>query len=167
MVHSGSSRKLTAFIAERTPDVFAVSEIQPGDALAIATRFARQWAYRGRQALFWNARLTPVEIVDQYLPPAAFANRRGLIVVRGSIDGRACSVAVTHLHAARSRRIPELRFLRTMLRSQSGPAVLFASLPPGRIGVRDLGFREARAQTPEVWIREFESGAVCAGALKV
>ncbi|MDQ2679676.1 MAG: hypothetical protein M3Y21_01445 [Candidatus Eremiobacteraeota bacterium] len=141
-------RSLAAFFAERNPDIFAVCEIDAGDALALATRFERQWAYRGSQALFWSRRFSATRVYDEYLPFAAVRpfERRGLVRVEGELDGEACTLITTQLAAEREARIPELRTLRKMLRAVENAALLFLHSPIKGRGFSDLKF--ARADHP-------------------
>jgi hypothetical protein len=143
-MRAGASRELAALLTAQAPDVLALCEIDPGDAFSIATRFALEWAYRGGQALLWSSRFTARDVHDSYLPtPSALPiDRRGFLRVDGAYDGIACSLVTTQISEVRERRIIELRFLRTQLRACAPRALLFAQVPEGRIGVRDLGFDE-------------------------
>lgn len=49
-----TARAVAEFIARVDPEICAVAGIDAGDAFALATRFDRQWGYRGTQALFWQ-----------------------------------------------------------------------------------------------------------------
>ena len=117
-------------------------EIEPGDAFSLATRFAMQWAYRGGQALFWNARFAASDVQDTYLPvvSALPIDRRGFLRVDGVFEGDRCSLVTTQIDEVRERRILGLRFLRTQLRACESRALLFAQLPKFGARVRDLGF---------------------------
>ena len=144
MIRAGASRKLAAFITQSAPDVFAVCEIEPGDAFSVATRFAMQWAYRGGQALFWNARFAESDVQDTYLPvvSALPIDRRGFLRVDGVLEGDRCSLVTTQIDEARERRILGLRFLRTQLRACESRVLLFAQLPMVGARVHDLGLVE-------------------------
>src|SRR5581483_9148979 len=108
---------LASLVDDARPDVLAVCEIEPGDALSLATRFALQWAYRGRQALFWSARVRADAVHDLYLPRAGRPfERRGLLRVDASLDGDPCALVATQFASDRGERIPELRFARSQLR---------------------------------------------------
>ena len=138
-------RTLAASIAQAAPDVLAVFEIEPGDALALATRFALQWAYRGHQALFWSAAFRAARVRDMYLPAVGALpfERRGFISVEAEYRGRPCVLAATQFSDERRARIAELRFVRGHLRAAAGDAIFCAHLRETRIAVGDLGFRDA------------------------
>ena len=70
LARAGARRTLAERVTASHPDVLSLSEIDDGDALALATQFGYQWAHRGGQALFWNARFV--------------ANARGGIVLAGA-----------------------------------------------------------------------------------
>jgi hypothetical protein len=138
-------RSLAAFVAEHDPHILAIAEIDAGDALALATRFARQWAYRGRQALFWNGAFVEHAVHELYLPFRA-ANpfdRRALLRVDGALEGRSCALYATQFARAPEQCVPELRFVRERLCVQHGPAVLFAHQPGRQITFEDLGYVDA------------------------
>ena len=154
-------RSLAAFLAQSQPHIVAVCDIEPGDALALATRFALQWVYRGGQALFWRPQYEALKIVDAYLPfsPLRPFSRRGVVRVDVMIAGVAVRVFLTQIGSRRDARIRELRYLRETLRETQGPCILFAVAPPSRIHYGDLGF--VRAGCPgvdgeTVWARGFE-----------
>jgi endonuclease/exonuclease/phosphatase family metal-dependent hydrolase len=128
--------------AQRPADILAISEIEPGDALVLATRFAMQWAYRGGQALLWNKRFIVREIRDLYLPiaGAGMFGRRGFLRVDGSLNGEGCTLVATHLSSRRERRIPELRFMRAHLRACEPEALAFIQSDGGALRIEDLGF---------------------------
>lgn len=136
-------RKLAGFVADSEPQVLGVCEIESGDALALATRFALQWVYRGRQALFWRTPVRVRAVHDRYLPPRGgrIFDRRGLLVLDGEIDDAACTLAATQFSREREYYVGELRFARAHLRG-AAPALLFveAPVPAKRFG--DLGFEE-------------------------
>ncbi len=154
-------RSLAAFLSERNPDIFAICEIDAGDALALATRFERQWAYRGAQAMFWNPRFCATRVVDEYLPFVATRpfERRGLLRVEGSMDGQACTLVATQIALPREARIPELRVLRKTLRAIANAAVLFVHLPIDGRGFSDLGFvranhRESAIGAERIYVKQ-------------
>lgn len=134
-------RALASFVDESEPHVLGVCEIDAGDALSLATRFALEWAYRGRQALFWRTPFRAHAVHDRYLPvrAARLFDRRGLLVVDADADGAPCTLAATQLSAERESLLPELRFARAQLRG-ARPALLFADMPAHRLGFSDLGF---------------------------
>lgn len=134
-------RSLAEFLAESDPDIAALSEIDAGDALAIATRFDREWAYRGGQALLWKPRFVAKDVHDLYLPvsPLRAFDRRGLLRVDGLCDGAGLTLFATQFAPDRVH-VRELRFARSIVRAVAHPAVLFLSMPHGRIGFADLGF---------------------------
>lgn len=136
-------RSLASFIDRADPDVLALCEIDAGDALALATRFVRQWAYRGSQALFWKPHLHQVRVRDAYLPrsPLRPFERRGFLRVAAHVDRQSLDLVVTQIAAERDQRVRDLRYLRTSLRQIGRAALVFAILPRSRIGLQDLGFR--------------------------
>lgn len=157
-------RALAESIAQERPGVIAVSEIEPGDALALATRFAMQWAYRGHQALFWSAAFQALRVRDLYLPsqPALRLERRGFLYVEAEFSGRLCALASTQFSEERRARIAELRFARGLLRNTPDDAIFCAHLRESRIGFEDLGFREtgnASRSPAHVYLRGMENVA--------
>lgn len=158
-------RSLAELFARERPDVLAVCEIDAGDALSIATRFAVQWAYRGRQALFWNDRFNARHVHDLYLPARAARpfDRRGLLRVDATYDSRPCMLAATQFSDEREGRIRELRFARAQLRQSAADAIFFAHLRYRAIAFDDLGFRDVTpdARSEErIYLRGFASGVV-------
>jgi len=137
-------RSLAAFIDRADPDVLALCEIDAGDALALATRFARQWAYRGSQALLWKSRLHQTRVRDAYLPRAPLRplERRGLLRVATRLEDHALELVATQVAAQREQRVRDLRYLRTALRRIGSQCLLLAVLPDSQIGVTDLGFKK-------------------------
>lgn len=135
-------RGLASFVENEKPDVLAICEIGSGDALSLATRFALHWAYRGRQALFWNERFNAGEVHDLYLP----GRRRGFVRVDGMLDSQPCTLVATQLSDERTVRIPELRFARAEVRSMRSAAIVFAHLHDRTIAFDDLGLLDV---TPE------------------
>lgn len=132
-------------IALRDPAIFCVHGVTEGDALILATRFDRGYAYRGGEAIFWNASFAPREVIDRYLPVSRLRpfERRGLLHVNGTIDGSPVALIATEFSEERSSRVRELRFVRTELRGMRGAALLFVSgLPPRSAGFADLGFKK-------------------------
>lgn len=122
--------------------MLAISEIDAGDALATATRFDREWAYRGGQALLWKRRIHVERVHESYLPafPARPFDRRGLLRVDGRVDSIALSLFATQFALDR-HRVRDLRFTRAALRSAEETAALFVGEPGvGKVGFKDLGF---------------------------
>lgn len=165
LVRAGAMHKLAAFIDSQQPHVMGVCEIDAGDALALATRFAMQWAYRGRQALFWKAPFRAHAVHDRYLPVRApkLFDRRGLLIVDADLDGTPCTLAATQLSGERGALVAELRFARTHLRGSSN-ALLFADMPEYRFGFTDLGFERIG---DGMYVRGFDPGALSAAAATV
>ena len=135
-------RSLAADVAARNPSIFAVSGIAAGDALAIATRFDCNWAYRGAIALFWDDSYKAHEVHDRYLPMPGLNvfERRGMLEVRGERGGKALTLFAAPFSDDKSR-IREIRFVRTALRAIDGDALLFlAGYGTGteRIGFDDI-----------------------------
>ena len=121
----------------------SVHGIDEGDALALATRAAAGYAYRGRQALFWNATFGAREVLDRYLPGAPLRpfDRRGLLQVDGFFMGVNASLVATQFADDRAARIHELRFTRSVLRGTRRATLLFVNgVVNGESGFTDLGF---------------------------
>ncbi|HUA09269.1 MAG TPA: hypothetical protein VMA98_08350 [Candidatus Acidoferrales bacterium] len=140
---SAGIRALSEAIAMRAPAIFCIHDVGEGDALVLATRFDRGYAYRGGQALFWDASFAASEVLDRYLPatPLRPFIRRGLLQVNGMFNGRYVALIATEFDAERAARVREVRFARTVLRSIDGDAILFVKgLAPKGTGFRDLGF---------------------------
>ncbi len=140
-------RALAQFVSETFPDVLALSEVDAGDALAIATRFDRQWAYRGGQAVLWNRRFAEAKVHDLYLPVAPLQpfERRGLLRVDGSCDGLEASLFATRFAPDRAS-VRDLRFTRSAIRAaRSRRILLFLTDPPsaGSAAFRDLDLQAA------------------------
>jgi hypothetical protein len=135
-------RSLASFLAESDPDVMALGEIDAGDALALATRFDRQWAYRGGQALLWNGRVAAHEVHDLYLPVAPLAfERRGLLRIDGECAGEPLALFATQFGLDRNN-VREMRFARGHARRAPSQAMVFVTSPLRRIGFSDLGYEE-------------------------
>ncbi len=152
---------LAAFIARAQPHILGISEIDSGDALALATRFALQWAYRGGQAVFWKPQFKAVSVSNAHPPfsPLRPFERRGVVRVDLEIAGAPVRVFATQMSAERERRIRELRYLRTSLRQTDGPCIVFCVSPPSRIEYGDLGFTRAGCRgvhDETVWVRGFD-----------
>jgi len=146
-------QSLAGFLYESDPDVVALGGIDAGDALAIATRFDREWAYRGRQALLWNRRVVAHQVHDLYLPasPLRPFDRRGLLRVDAECDGVATHLFATEFATDRTR-VGDLRFARSAIRAMPANVLLFLAFPPaGRVGFSDLGLR-AVSPAADVWV---------------
>jgi hypothetical protein len=152
-------RKLAEFMSKEQPDIIAVCEIGSGDSRTLATRFAMQWAYRGRQALLWNEVFSPVAVHDLYLPARRPIDRRGFVRVDGTLLDRSCTLATTQFAASRNPRIPQIRFARTQLRKAENDAVFFALVTDRGIGFEDLGYRELAStqESERVYLRGFDA----------
>ena len=127
----GAMRALTEQTIVWNPDLLAVSEIDDGDALALATKTNRQWSYRGGQALLWRSDFTPIAVHEAYLspvlPPLPW---RGVL----RIDLRAGETTLSMLctrFAPDRRAIRDQRFVRTLLRNaRLERAILCITNPP-------------------------------------
>lgn len=158
-------RNLASFVDAEKPQVMGICEIDAGDALSLATRFALQWAYRGRQALFWKAPLHVHAVHDRYLPvrvPRLF-DRRGLLIVDADIAGEPCMLAATQISSEREGYIPEMRFARSHMRGAQR-ALLFADVPGYGIGFADLGFVQI---ADGIFARDFSLGELRAQSAAV
>jgi hypothetical protein len=147
LARAGSMRALAQFVSASDPDVLALSEVDAGDALAMATRFDRQWAYRGGQAVLWNRRFADAKVHDLYLPAAPLQpfERRGLLRVDGSCDGVEVSVFATRFAPDRAS-VRDLRFTRSAIRAaRERRILLFITDPPatGSEAFRDLDLQAA------------------------
>jgi hypothetical protein len=156
-------RVVAESIVSRGTAIFCVHGIEEGDALALATRFDCGYAYRGRQALFWNAHYAAREVLDRYLPnsPLRPFDRRGLLQVEGSLDGAGLALIATQFTAERAVRVREVRFARTVLRATGRTALLFVTgVASGAISFADLGFATiASAQGTLVAARDVRAEA--------
>lgn len=152
-------RSLAALVAAEDPDVAVLSEIDAGDALATATRFDLQWAYRGGQALLWKRSVVVHAVHDLYLPVSALRpfGRRGLLRLDADIANVPVHVFATRFAGDRSA-IRDLRFARTAVRGVAGNVLLFVCEPaPSRIGFADRGLQSAAAAPKlAIWARGFE-----------
>jgi hypothetical protein len=152
-------RKLAELLAGAQPDILAVSEIGSGDSRSLATRFALQWAYRGRQALFWRAPFEPARIADLYLPMRTPLRRTGFVRVDGALAKVACTLAATQFARGRESRAAQVTFARAQLRTAKADALFFACAADPPIDVTDLGFvqraNDARASL-HVFARGFD-----------
>lgn len=165
LVRTGAMRDLASFVDAKNLQVMGICEIDAGDALSLATRFALQWAYRGRQALFWKAPFRVHAVHDRYLPvrvPHLF-DRRGLLIVDADIEGEPCMLAATQISAEREGYVPEMRFARSHMRGAQR-ALLFAELPDYGIGFADLGFAQI---AHGIFARGFSSGELRAESATV
>jgi len=145
LARAGAMRALAQCVSASNPDVLALSEVDAGDALAMATRFDRQWAYRGGQAVLWNRRFAVAKVHDLYLPAAPLQafERRGLLRVDGFCDGIELSLFASRFAPDRAC-VRDLRFTRSAIRAARSPRiVLFVTDPPanGRSAFRDLDLR--------------------------
>jgi hypothetical protein len=148
LARPGAMRAVAEAIDAGDADIICVHGIDSGDALALATRFARHYAYRGAQALFWNERYSASEVQDRYLPtlPLRPFDRRGLLQVSGTSNGSALSIVATQFSREREGYVRELRFARNVLRRIHGGVILFAggmNARALRVGFDDLQLRTA------------------------
>jgi hypothetical protein len=160
LVRAGAMRKLAAAVVDFHADVLAVCEIGSGDARALATRFALQWAYRGRQAIFWQAAFHPQRITDLYLPARTPLRRAGFVHVEGTMNSEQCALTTTQFARSREQRIAQLHFARTHLRMTPQSTLFFACSPERAMPLSDLGFRKLAANdeaAQNVYVRGFEA----------
>ena len=138
-----TARAVAEFIARVDPEICAVAGIDAGDAFALATRFDRQWGYRGAQALFWQTPFRAREVHDRYLRSAALRpfDRRGLLLVDGEYGGHPLSIIATQFGIARDAYVREARFTRHQLRERAR-FVLFAHHPKMRVDLRGRDIEE-------------------------
>lgn len=123
-------RSLAQFLADTDPDIFALCEIDAGDALAVATRFARQYACRGGQALFLKSSVEITAARDEPLPlwGGRPFDRRAVLWVQGRYGERGVSVLTAKIASGREQRSAEIRHIRNVARSLESPAVLLIHL---------------------------------------
>ncbi len=119
-------RSLMQFLARTDPEIFALCEIDAGDALAVATRFVRQYAYRGGQAVFLRNSVDITAVRDDYVPlwPGRPFDRRGVVWVQARYGSRRVSVLTAKLASGREQRAAEIRHVRTIVRALERPAVV-------------------------------------------
>jgi hypothetical protein len=155
----GAMQALAATVAETDPDVLAVCEIDAGDAFALATRFARGWAYRGGQAIFWTRAFAAATVHDLYLPFAIARpfDRRGILRVDGTLGASPAALFATQFDEARAFAIPEVRFARRQLHASSGSAIAFAQTNRAVPGLRGRGI-ELLADDGEAGIYVYAHG---------
>ena len=144
---SGAVRAAAAAIAASDPGFICLHGVAAGDALALATRFARGYAYRGAQAILWTPAFTAREVHDRYLPAAPLRpfDRRGILQVDGGLHGERLSLVATQFSPEREGAIRELRFARRVMRGIEDALVAFvAGMSPAtrRIGFADLGLEK-------------------------
>jgi hypothetical protein len=158
LTRAGAMRALAQCVSDSDPDVLALSEVDSGDALAMATRFDRQWAYRGGQAVLWNRRFAAAKVHELFLPAAPLQpfERRGLLRVDGI-----CNAGDVSLFAARFAPdracVRDLRYARSAIRAaRTARIVLFVTDPPaaGSAAFRDLGLQAVSAgdATPDLML---------------
>ena len=154
---AGAAHTLARYVNAIDPDVLALSEVDAGNALALATRFDRQWAYRGGQAVLWNRRFDAEKVHDLYLPavPLQRFERRGLLRVDGRCDGSELSIFATRFAPDRAS-VRDLRFTRSVIRAvASARIMLFVTTPPaaGSAAFRDLDLHAERdGSAPDVML---------------
>jgi hypothetical protein len=158
-------RAVAEAIAESDAAMICLHGVDSGDALALATRFARGYAYRGAQALLWSPEFVAREVHDRYLPldPRRPLDRRGILQVDGTCADAALALVATQFSAEREAAIRELRFARRVIRSISGPAIAFVAGNTERtyrIGLADLGAAGvARGADLSVYVRGIRARA--------
>ncbi|MBV8284875.1 MAG: hypothetical protein JO277_08215 [Candidatus Eremiobacteraeota bacterium] len=111
--------------------------------MAAATRFDRQWAHRGGQALLWKRDFAAGDVRDLYLPAPAMRpfDRRGFLRVDGTHAGTSLHLFCTQFAADRNG-IRDLRFARRAVREVSGNVLLFVADPiASHAGFGDLGLQ--------------------------
>ncbi len=123
-------RSLAAFLARTDPEIFALCEIDAGNALALATRFVRQYAYRGGQALFLKSSGSITAVSDEpvLLWPSRPFDRRGVVCVKARRGNGMVSVLTAKIASRRKQRAAEVRHLRNIVRALETPAILFVHL---------------------------------------
>ena len=136
-------RAAAAAIAAEDPAFVCLHGVDPGDALMLATRFARAHAYRGAQAILWTPKFAATEVHDRYLPAAPLRpfDRRGILQIDGTFGTERLTLLATQFSPEREGAIRELRFARRVLRGIGGALAAFvAGMSPAarRIGFADL-----------------------------
>ena len=139
---------MAEYLSDAAPDILAINHIDDGDALMLATQFNRQWAYRGGQAIFWNARFSPARVHESYLPAPRLPafERRGLLRVDGRCTDRETALLATRFAPDRGRA-RDLRLTRTVIReTRTQRMLLFIANPMvGVSAFSDLGFSAGNA----------------------
>lgn len=138
LARPGAMRALTEQTVVSDPDLLAVSEIDDGDALALATKTDRQWSYRGGQALFWRAGFVPLAVHEAYLSSGMpRLPWRGLLRVDLRVGTIEISLTCTRLAPDR-RGIADLRFVRKLLADAESERAILCVVNPPAIGARAL-----------------------------
>jgi hypothetical protein len=136
-------RALTEQAIASNPDLLAVSEIDDGDALALATKTNRQWSYRGGQALLWRTKFASFGLHESYLAPALRSLQwRGVLRVDLRAEETEVSLLTTRFAPDR-RRVRDLRAVRSLLRDAPVERMILCITNPPPKGDRvlsDLGF---------------------------
>ncbi len=136
-------RSVAEIVSALSATFICVHGIDEGDALALATRFDRGWAYRGGVALLWEAAFEARAVHGRYLPrkPLRPFERRGILDVDGTICGESLHLIATQFSLERIAYIGELRYARRVVRQIEGRALLFIdAVPPGAAALRDPDF---------------------------
>jgi hypothetical protein len=134
-------RSVAEIVSALSATLVCIHGIDEGDALALATRFDRGWAYRGAQALLWDGAFEARAVHDRYLPRKPLRPRRGLLGVDGKISGEPLHLVATQFSLERTTYIGELRYARRVVRQIQGRALLFVdAVPPGAAALRDPDF---------------------------
>ncbi len=124
-------RSLAQFFARIDPEILALCEIDAGNALSLATRFVRHYAYRGGQALFLKSSIAITAVRDEHVPlwPSRPFDRRGVVCVKARHGNGNISILTAKIAREREQRAAEIRHLRNVVRALETPAVLFINLP--------------------------------------
>lgn len=167
LLRAGATRKLAAFIVAQSPRLFAVSAIPPGDARSLATRFALQWAYRGRQAIFWDASFTAERITADYLPGALPLRATGLVRVDGELRGP-CTLLTSEFSSLQTRRSAQLQFAYERMAAAHRRAIVFANIAMSEVASElQFNLKPTGDDHLPVYIRGFDDYVVRAVSARV
>ncbi len=120
-------RRLAELFALEDPAIACAHRIDSGDALALATRFDRDWGYCSGVALFWTRAIRAQGVHDHYPPALPFRpfDRRGVLHVNGIYEDESFSIVATTIGDERNARVRDTRFLRSILRRVPGATIAF------------------------------------------
>jgi len=120
-------RRLAELFAAEDPAVACAHRIDSGDALALATRFDRDWGYCSGVALFWERTIRAQGVHDHYPPalPLRPFDRRGVLHVNAVYEDEPLAIVATTIGEERNARVRDTRFLRSILRRLPAAAIVF------------------------------------------
>ncbi len=157
-------QRFAAFVDDADPDILAVCEIDAGDALALATRFTREWAYRGAQALFWRAPVRAQVVHDLYLPYVLQRpfDRRGLLRIDAEDASGPLAIFATQFAPDRTAAIAEVRFANKHVQEAALRTVAFVQggSTPALVGRGVVTIAEDEASGLRLYTRGFTARTI-------